>query len=215
MVSERDGRGVSARSEVARSRGERRGEHDDRDFIEARTSARRARAMWAARISRNSFADDGRGPEPCARWPRRGLSRTSRSVVAPPSRNRDVGGDAPGPVAERGRAHDASRRCRRFRDPRAPGRLTRGTSAWWRTLSRLSSRRAHRPSGGRVAGFALNCGVALAFLPPRPRSRPPPSASEPTPSPASSVSTPGSGGRSRRRRGRRVGRAFPRGAAHV
>ena len=84
MVSERDGRGVSARSEVARSRGERRGENDDRDFIEARTSARARERCGQREYPETRLRTTVAGPEPCARWPGRGLSRTSRSVVAPP-----------------------------------------------------------------------------------------------------------------------------------
>ena len=189
MVSERDGRGVSARSEVARSRGERRGENDDRDFIEARTSARRARAMWAARISRNSFADDGRG------------SRALRAVArARTLEDVEVGRGAPrraiamsvvtrlDPWPSEDELTTLRADVVAFARSEGAGEVDPGDVRVVAAPYRVCPLGAHIDhQGGRVAGFALNCGVAPSS--PRPRS-PPPSASEPTPSPASSVSTP-------------------------
>ena len=120
---------ASARS-VARRSGFHRGTDE----------ARRARAMWAARGPKLVC-----GPSRVQSLARGGARLgTSRSVVAAVAQSR-CRGDAPGPVAERGR------RSRRFapmsslsRDPRAPGRLTRGRPRGGGIPSRLSSRRAHR-----------------------------------------------------------------------
>ena len=167
MVSERDGRGVSARSEAARSRGERRGENTTIGFIEARTSARRARAMWAARISRNSFADDGRG------------SRALRAVArARTLEDVEVGRGAPrraiamsvvtrlDPWPSEDELTTLRADVVAFARSEGAGEVDPGDVRVVAAPYRVCPLGAHIDhQGGRVAGFALNCGVALAFLP--------------------------------------------------
>ena len=123
--------------------------------------------MWAARISRNSFADDGRG------------SRALRAVArARTLEDVEVGRGAPrraiamsvvtrlDPWPSEDELTTLRADVVAFARSEGAGEVDPGDVRVVAAPYRVCPLGAHIDhQGGRVAGFALNCGVALAFLP--------------------------------------------------